>query len=118
MVLDPPYSELGDYFINSLGAVVGTATSVSQETLNIGLRSETISRSSQVYEVSFGARVRPLRFMDLFAGYRAIHYAGVGVDLRPRNVVQAGSTVNTIDAAEVDRSVTYRGFYLGAGFHF
>ncbi|NIM01509.1 MAG: hypothetical protein GTN89_11780 [Acidobacteria bacterium] len=121
VILDPPYDELADYVITNVGGtsvLVGTAASVEQETLDAGLRSDSISRSSQVYELSFGARVRPLRFMDVFGGYRVIHYGGVGVDLRPRNITIVGNTVNATDASETDRSATYRGFYFGVGFHF
>jgi hypothetical protein len=56
--------------------------------------------------------------MDVYAGYRAIHYGNVGVDLRPRNVVQIGNVINTTDASETTRSVTYQGFYAGVGFQF
>ncbi|NIM61207.1 MAG: hypothetical protein GTO30_05985 [Acidobacteria bacterium] len=117
-VLNPPYSELADYTVNSLGFLIGTATSVTQETSEIGLRAASIARNSQVFEVSLGARIRALRYMDVFFGYRTHHYAGVGVDLRPRNTVTVGNTSNTTDGSEVDRSATFRGFYGGIGFHF
>ena len=119
VVLDPPYTELGDYMLDSTGTfLIGTAVSVEQETLEVGLRSESLSRGAQVYEVSMGGRVRPLKYMDVFFGYRVHHYGGVGVELRPRNAVVSGNTINTTDASEVERSATYRGFYGGVGFHF
>ena len=118
VVLDPPYSELGDFFVNSSGLVIGTATSVRQESIDIGLRGDSLSRSAQVLEVSMGARWRPLGYMDVFVGYRSIQYGGVAVDLRPRNVVIIGTVINTTDATQIDRSATYKGFYGGVGFHF
>jgi hypothetical protein len=108
-ILDPPYSELGDPF---------TASSVQQETFEIGLKSNTISKGSHVLELSLGARWNAMRFMDVFVGYRSILYAGVGMELRPRNVVVIGNSINTTDASEVERSATYTGFYGGVGFHF
>jgi hypothetical protein len=117
-VLDPPYTELGDFFVNSSGVVVGTATSVQQESIEVGLRSDSLSRSSQVLEASMGARWSPLSYLDVFVGYRTIHYEGVGVDIRPRNVVVIGNVLNTTDASETDRSATYEGFYGGVGIRF
>jgi hypothetical protein len=117
-ILDPPYSELGDYFINTSGDLVGPATSVQQETIEVGLKSNTISRGSHVLELSVGARWNAMRFMDVFVGYRTIHYAGVGLELRPRNVVVIGNSINATDASEVERSATYEGFYGGVGFYF
>ena len=117
-VLDPPYSELGDYIIDVFGNLIGTATSVQQETFDIGLQSNTLSRGSSVLELSLGARWHALRYMDVFVGYRTIHYDGVGLELRPRNVVVIGNSINTTDASEVERSATYRGFYGGIGVYF
>jgi hypothetical protein len=117
-VLNPPYTELGDYFIDVSGNVIGTATSVQQETIDIGLRSENLSSGAQVLELSLGARWHPLGYMDVFLGYRTIHYGSVGLELRPRNVVLIGTAINTTDASEVERSASYKGFYGGIGFYF
>ena len=119
VILEPPYTELGDFTVNpSTGAVIGTATAVEQVSVGAGLQSETLSRSAQVLEVSIGGRWSPLSYMDVFFGYRTIHYGNVVLDVRPRNFVVIGNTINTIDASETDRSATYKGFYGGVGFHF
>jgi len=117
-ILEPPYTELGDFFVNSLGIVVGTAVAVDQVVVGAGLRSESITRSSQILETSIGARFKARSYMDVFLGFRMIHYGNVAVDLRPRNIFVIGDTVNAIDASETDRSATYEGFYGGVGFRF
>ena len=91
---------------------------MQQVSVGAGLRSDSLSRSSQVLETSIGARWSPLSYMDVFLGYRVAHYNGVAVDIRPRNIVVIGSAVNAIDASETDRSATYKGFYGGVGFRF
>jgi len=119
VILEAPYSELSDYFIDpATGALIGTAAAVQQISVGAGLRSDSLSRSSQVLETSIGARWSPLSYMDVFLGYRIAHYDGVAVDIRPRNIVVIGSAVNAIDASETDRSATYKGFYGGVGFRF
>ncbi|TDI47997.1 MAG: hypothetical protein E2P01_05955 [Acidobacteria bacterium] len=117
-ILEAPYAELYDFFIDSSGNVIGTAASVQQVLIGAGLRSDSLSRSSQVLEASIGARWSPLSYMDVFLGYRMAHYGGVAVDVRPRNIVVIGSALNAVDASETDRSATYEGFYGGVGFRF
>lgn len=118
LVLEAPYTELDDFFIDSSGNVFGTAVRVQQILVGAGLRSDSLSRSSQVLEASIGARWNPLSYMDVFLGYRMAHYGGVAVDVRPRNIVVIGSALNAVDASETDRSATYEGFYGGVGFRF
>lgn len=119
-VLDAPYSEFGDFTVDNSGLVpivTGTATAISQDSFQIGLQGES-SRNSQIFEVSWGGRYKALSFMDIFVGWRTIHYADVAIDTRPRNVVVIGNTINTSDVTETDRSATYEGFYGGVGFRF
>jgi hypothetical protein len=119
VVLEAPYTELGDYSIDpSTGNVVGFAASVKQEVFEVGLKSDSLPHNTQVLEASLGARWSVLDFMDVFFGFRAVNYGNVAVELRPKNAVSVGNAFNTIDASQVDRSVAYEGFYGGVGFRF
>jgi hypothetical protein len=118
VVLESPYSELADYTV--IGNLVsGTAASVRQETFSIAVATDSSSVTSQVYEITLGARWRAKNYLDVFMGYRSAYYGNVISEIRPANVVVTGTnTINASNTSRIDRSVTYEGFYAGVGFRF
>ena len=105
-ILGPPYLE----FTQSVDFI-------DQLVNPIGLRSENRSTSSDVIDAYFGFRWKAWRDLEVFGGFRSTRYGDVAADLRPRNVVVLGG-VNLEDVQEVDRSVTYEGFYGGVSYRF
>lgn len=108
-IINPPYDDFDDL-----------AGRIAESQVPIGLEADSISTTSQVLDASVGLRWRALRWLEVFAGFRDTRYADVGVDLRPKVVTLSpgsGSTVSNFqDVTEVDRSVTYEGFFGGVGF--
>jgi hypothetical protein len=124
-ILDPPYDEFDDVYIDpDTLQVVQVLDSIDQYTLPVGLQSKGISTTSEVYEASLGFRWRtPLKRLEVYGGIRQSHYADVGLDLRPKNVVihdpstwiteENELTAHIEDVDRLDHSVTYEGFYGG-----
>ncbi len=97
------------------------ASDVGQATLPIGLEADAIATTSQVVDASVALRWRARRWLEAFVGFRDTRYTDVGVDLRAKVVAISiddfGFPVrNFEDVTEVDRSVTYEGFYGGIAF--
>lgn len=93
-------------------------TDASQIALGYGIQGDSRATTSEVLEVSLGGRWTPLAFMDVFLGFRAVHYGNIALELRSNNIAVVGSTVNLLDADETPRAVSYEGFYAGVGFRF
>lgn len=119
VILGPPYDEFDDVLVDAQGVVTYLIDSIDQVTLPLGLRSEGLSTTSQVFDASLGFRWRtPLKRLEVYGGIRQSHYADVGVDLRPKNVTisvtEEGVILENIqDIDSTNRSVTYEGFYGG-----
>jgi len=105
-VLSPPYLEFES-----------DVDDITQEQNRVGLNVNGRQTSSDVLEAYLGFRWRAWRALEVFGGFRQARYSGVGVDLRPKLVAMGGGT-NIEDVTEVDRSVTYEGFYGGVSFRF
>jgi len=105
-VLQPPYLDFG-----------ANADDIQQEQSQVGLRTEGRQTSSDIQEAYLGIRWRAWRDLEVFGGFRSTRYNDVGVDLRPKNV-SVGAGTNIQDVTEVDRSVTYEGFYGGVSYRF
>lgn len=105
VVLEPPYN------------FTTTADDVTQEQSQVGLKTSGRQTSSDITEVYLGMRWHAWRGLDVFGGFRQARYNDVGADLRPKNVTTDAGT-NIQDVSEVDRSVTYEGFYVGVSYLF
>jgi hypothetical protein len=118
-ILGPPYDEFDDVLVDDQGVVTYLIDDITQETFTVGLQADGLSTTSEVFEASIGFRWRtPLKRLEVYGGFRQAHYADAAIDLRPKNVTytvtEDGLEVRNIqDIDEVDRSVTYEGFYGG-----
>jgi hypothetical protein len=101
------------------------AGGVAQASIGTALRSQSVSTTSQVLDTYLGFRWRALGWLEVFGGFRNTRYDNVGVDLQADvsapnlnalDEVPGDIPVTVQQVREVDRSVTYEGFYLGLGF--
>jgi hypothetical protein len=120
ILLGPPYDRFDDLIIIDPGQpAVPRVNFITQQTFSIGLVDEGASTDSQVLEASAGFRWRtPLKWLEVYGGFRQTHYADVGLELRPKNVTftvtQDGVILrNFEELTETSRSATYEGFYGG-----
>jgi hypothetical protein len=129
-VVGPPFAEFEE--TDPLGAPLVNA--IRQVSLPYHGRIESTPASAQVLEGYLGLRLAVWRQVEVYGGFRSARYDDVGMDLRP--VVSApevigkslafvtGQTTPYVSGVRVEgvsqtpRSVTYEGFYLGAGFRF
>jgi len=111
-LVNPPYDDF---------ASGGNAANVSERTLFAGLHGPSTSASSDVMDFYTGVRWVVFPWFEVFGGFRQTRYTDAGVDLRPKvstlTVDDFGTAVLGIeDVTQVDRSVTYEGFYGGLTF--
>jgi hypothetical protein len=100
-VLNPPYDE-----------AFATPQVVRQDYIEVDLRGNSLSTTSQALEAQIGFRYKVFGWFHAQAGFRSARYDDVGTDIRPESsniFVYAGTE-------ETDRSATYEGFYLSATF--
>ena len=79
--------------------------------------SDALSTTSLILETYLGVRWQVWSELELIGGFRNTRYTDVGVDLRPV-VTSLSGGVNLQDVREVDRSVTYEGFYGAVAYRF
>jgi len=96
---------------------VPIAAVLQQLPFGAGLHEESRSTSADVTEAYLGIRWNAWRGLDVLAGFRIARYADVGLDLRVQNVDSLGN-LNFVDVIEIDRSVTYEGFYGSLAWRF
>lgn len=90
---------------------------IVQQDYLIGLQSQSLPTSSQIFEASLGIRGRVWSTLELFLGFRSAQYQNFGVDLRPK-VTFTATGLAVQDVEEIDRSATYEGFYTGLSYTF
>lgn len=112
------YEEAFGGFIIVDGLPVANVDSVSQETFEIGLRSNSFRGSSVLVDTYLGLRWQALKWLDVVAGFRNTYYGDVAVELRPKQVTSTQAGLNLQDVDEVPVSVDYEGLYFGIGFSF
>jgi hypothetical protein len=131
-LLGAPYDEFDDYFQQSGGGpcdpfdadpsddvgCIPLAHFIEQGIRANGLQASGRSQSSQVLETELGFRWRALRWLDVVGGFRQSRYDDVATELRPVSTAttvagDGSTTVNVQTMEEVERSVTYEGFYAG-----
>jgi len=127
-LLGPPYDEFGQTFPDPVtGLPRPVAENVDQRSLQLGLSNQSISTDSDVLETYLGLRGRVLDWLEVFIGWRNIHYNNIGMDVRPKVTTAAAGViledgrllgVNIQNVDQQSKSVTYEGFYLGLGFRF
>ena len=131
IVLEPPYDAF-DETIEVNDQTTFVSDSIVQAFAPVGVQAESVSSTSEVYDVNIGFRWRALKWLELFTGFRQTHYSDVGIDLRPVGV-NLTETVNGVEleqgpqflevqnlnlegVAQVNTSVTYEGFFFGLTF--
>jgi hypothetical protein len=125
IVLEPPYAAFDEFFLDGKVPTF-VSDNISQVVAPLSLQANSISGISEVYDLNLGFRWRALRWLEAVAGFRQTHYSDVGIDLTPADVSLSqpeivpglgelrGLNVEAID--QLDRSVTYEGFYFGLTF--
>lgn len=118
-ILAPPYDQFSEFTISGDPPEVNaTVDWVTQENYEIGLNTTSRSQDSSILEAYLGFRARLAKNLELFGGFRSTRYDGVGIDLRPKNIVVTDVTSNYVDVEETERSATYEGFYGGVAVRF
>jgi hypothetical protein len=129
-IVSAPYEEFLEIFDPGGGAdPFPVVNQTDQETFAAGLQNENISTTSQILETYLGVRWKAWRELDVFLGFRNARFSDVGVDLVPTGGVtpeavrvdEAGAVdhgINLQQLNEVNRSVTYEGFYGGVAYRF
>jgi hypothetical protein len=144
VLLQPPYAALGEQIpdpVNPANPPVPFASLVQQRSLQTGLSLQGRSTSASIVELDVELRYRAWRGLEVILGFRQTRYDDVAVDLRKKTGISplgtsdievffvntSGQTFlltspelifNVEDETEVDRSVTFEGFYLGVGYTF
>jgi hypothetical protein len=88
-------------------AVFANPSNLSQSAVEVDLRGDSLSTTSQVVEAQIGFRYKVLGWFHVQAGFRSARYDDVGVDLRPEP--EFGWSYSGLE--ENDRSATYEGYY-------
>jgi hypothetical protein len=122
IVLGPPYDEFEGFFVNDQNQLAPLVDLIRQESAGFGLTASNSSSTSQVLETYLGFRWKFLKRYELYGGFRSTRYDDVGLELRPKlttyTLTEEGTLVmNLQDVEEIERSVTYEGFFLGMTFH-
>jgi len=91
---------------------------IVQADYEIGLKDKSRPQSGSIIEAYFGFRARLTKNLELFGGFRNAHYEGVGLDLKPKEIVVTPASVNVQDVTETVRSATYEGLYGGVAVRF
>ena len=111
-LVNPPYDRFDEG---------SNASNVSERTLVVGLDGPSTSASSDVMDLYAGVRWVVFPWFEVFGGFRQTRYTDAGVDLRPKVATDTLDDFGWVvlgleDVTQVDRSVTYEGFYGGLTF--
>lgn len=107
-----PVSDYQAYF-----GTTGLFESIQQVAINQGLETTSRSSSASVFEIALAVRWRILRWLEAFGGFRNVRYDDVGTELRTGPPF-FGVNTNLASVQEIERSVSYEGFYGGIALRF
>jgi len=145
IILGPPYDEFAYFTDAAITQICATpdqdldgdgvpdcgiaplpaSDSIREAQAGFGLETTSRSTTSDVFEINLGFSWQALKWLGVNLGFRSARYTGVGVELRPKVSTFVPNddlpeedvlVLNVEDVDEVDRSVTYEGFYFGLVF--
>lgn len=94
-------------------------SSVQQQLLSVGLRTDGASASAQALEGFLEFRWNAWKALEAFAGYRSIRYDNVGADIRPETIsISPNGVINVQKFSRTERSVQYEGYYAGVSYKY